>query len=108
MPDHANPLADHPVVSREAWLASRRSLVDKEKALTRMRDEISRERRDLPWELVDKTYTFAGASGRRTLADLFDGLSQLLVYHFMFAPQAAAGCPHCSHVADTFNGIVVH
>ena len=108
MAHDANSRLTHAIVSHDDWLAARRSLLDKEKALTRMRDELSRERRELPWELVDKTYTFEGASGRRTLADLFDGRSQLLVYHFMFAPQAAAGCPHCSHVADTFNGIVVH
>ena len=107
MPD-ANSFANHPIVSHDAWLAARRALLDKEKALTRLRDDLSRERRELPWELVEKPYSFEGASGRRTLADLFDGRGQLLVYHFMFDPKSAAGCPHCSHVADTFNGIVAH
>jgi predicted dithiol-disulfide oxidoreductase (DUF899 family) len=104
----ANPLANRPIVDHDAWLAARRALLDKEKALTRLRDDLSRERRELPWELVEKPYSFDGASGRRALADLFDGRSQLLVYHFMFDPKSAAGCPHCSHVADTFNGIVIH
>jgi predicted dithiol-disulfide oxidoreductase (DUF899 family) len=104
----ADSFANHPIVSHDAWLAARRALLDKEKALTRLRDDLSRERRELPWELVEKPYSFEGASGRRTLADLFDGRGQLLVYHFMFDPKSAAGCPHCSHVADTFNGIVVH
>ncbi len=108
MSTDAKPFADHPVVTHEAWLAARRTLLEKEKALTRTRDELSRERRDLPWELVEKPYSFESASGRRTLTELFDGRSQLLIYHFMFDPRSRAGCPHCSRVADTFNGIVLH
>jgi predicted dithiol-disulfide oxidoreductase (DUF899 family) len=100
--------AAHPVVSHDAWIAARTALLAKEKAFTRMRDELSRERRALPWEWVEKTYTFEGPGGPVTLADLFDGRSQLVVYHFMFGPEADQGCPHCSFWADNVDGIVVH
>ncbi len=73
-----------------------------------MRDELSRQRRELPWERVDKQYIFDGPKGRQTLADLFDGRSPVVVYHFMFAPEWQEGCPHCSFWADNFNDIVVH
>jgi predicted dithiol-disulfide oxidoreductase (DUF899 family) len=83
-------------------------LLAKEKALTRLRDELSRERRELPWEPVTKPYVFDGPHGKQTLAELFDGRSQLIIYHFMFGPDWEAGCPHCSRWADSFNGIIVH
>jgi predicted dithiol-disulfide oxidoreductase (DUF899 family) len=98
----------HPVVSHDAWLAARTALLAKEKAFTRLRDELSRERRALPWEKVEQEYVFDGPSGKETLADLFQGRSQLVVYHFMFNPEADEGCKHCSFWADNFNGIGVH
>jgi predicted dithiol-disulfide oxidoreductase (DUF899 family) len=98
----------HAVVSHEDWLAARVALLAKEKALTRQLAGLSREIRDLPWEAVTREYAFDTAAGRRTLAELFDGRSQLIVYHFMFHPDAKAGCPHCSLRADNFNGIIPH
>ena len=98
----------HPVVSHEDWLAARRALLEKEKQLTRQTDELNRQVRELPWELVSKTYVFEGAGGKETLADLFDGRSQLVIYHFMFHPDDKAGCPHCSLRADGFGGIGIH
>jgi len=96
------------VVSREEWLAARRAFLAKEKEFTRLRDELGRERRALPWVAVEKAYAFDGPRGRQTLADLFDGRSQLVVYHFMFSPEWDAGCKSCSFWADNFNGIDVH
>ena len=87
---------DHRVVERDEWLEARRALLTQEKEFTRLRDEIGRQQRALPWEPVDKDYVFDGPDGRETLAELFDGRSQLVVYHFMFAPEDDAGCPHCS------------
>ena len=101
-------LKDHPVVSHEEWLEARRALLDQEKAFTREGDELSRLQRALPWEAVTKAYTFEGPSGTETLADLFAGRSQLVVYHFMFHPDDKAGCPHCSLRADGFAGLHVH
>lgn len=98
----------HRVVSPEEWLAARQELLRKEKEFTRSRDELSALRRELPWEAVTKEYVFEGPQGRQTLPELFDGRSQLIVYHFMFAPEWDAGCPHCSHWADNFNGGIVH
>jgi predicted dithiol-disulfide oxidoreductase (DUF899 family) len=98
----------HAVVSHREWIAARRKLLAKEKEFTRLRDELTRVRQALPWERVEKEYQFQGARGKRTLAALFDGRSQLLVYHFMFAPGWSAGCPHCSHWADSFNPAIVH
>jgi len=98
----------HTVVSGPEWLAARRVLLAKEKELTRARDVLSRERRELPWEAVTKTYEFDGPNGKETLADLFAGRSQLVVYHFMFAPEWDEGCPHCSFFADHFNGAIAH
>jgi len=95
-------------VPREQWIAARRKLLAQEKAFTRARDELTELRRAMPWVRVDKEYLFEGAEGKRTLAQLFDGRSQLIVYHFMFGPEWKAGCPHCSHWADSFDGIVVH
>ena len=99
---------DHPVVSHEAWLAARKALLVKEKEFTRLRDELSRERRALPWERVEQPYRFDGPDGQETLADLFEGQSQLVVYHFMFAPDWEEGCPGCSFWADSFDGLGVH
>jgi predicted dithiol-disulfide oxidoreductase (DUF899 family) len=99
---------DHPVVSHEEWRKARIELLEREKGFTREHDRLSQARRDLPWERVEKEYVFEGARGDQTLADLFDGRSQLLVYHFMFGPDWDAGCPHCSFWADNFDPIVVH
>jgi predicted dithiol-disulfide oxidoreductase (DUF899 family) len=98
----------HEVVGHEAWLEARTALLAKEKEFTRLRDELSRQRRDLPWEAVAKEYVFDTASGKRTLVELFDGRSQLVVYHFMFDPEDDEGCPHCSFWADSFDPNVVH
>ena len=100
--------SSHKVVSGEKWLAARKKLLVKEKALTRLADKLARERRALPWEAVTKEYVFEGPNGTETLSQLFDGRSQLVVYHFMFGPDWDAGCPHCSRWADNFNGIIVH
>ncbi len=96
------------VVSREEWIAARKEHLAREKALTRQRDQLSRERRELPWVRVDESYVFDGPNGKETLAELFDGRSQLLVYHFMFDPDWDEGCKSCSFWADNFDGIVVH
>jgi predicted dithiol-disulfide oxidoreductase (DUF899 family) len=98
----------HQIVSREEWLAARKALLAREKAFTKERDALSQERRRLPWVKVDKTYVFEGPAGTETLADLFAGRNQLLVYHFMFGPDWTAGCPSCSFWADNYNGAVVH
>jgi predicted dithiol-disulfide oxidoreductase (DUF899 family) len=98
----------HKVVTRDKWMAARRKLLVKEKQLTRLGDKLAKERRALPWEAVTKEYVFDGASGKETLPQLFDGRSQLVVYHFMFGPDWDAGCPHCSRWADNFNGIIAH
>ncbi len=99
---------DHRVVSRAEWLTARTAFLAKEKEFTRLRDELSRERRALPWVKVDKAYVFDGPSGPETLADLFGGRSQLVVYHFMFSPEWDEGCPHCSFWADHYDGIGLH
>jgi len=96
------------IVGHEQWIEARKELLSKEKEFTRLRDELSRQRRDLPWEAVDKEYVFEGTDGQRTLADLFEGRSQLVVYHFMFAPDDEQGCPSCSFWADNFDPNVVH
>jgi predicted dithiol-disulfide oxidoreductase (DUF899 family) len=96
------------VVSHDEWLAARKALLEEEKRFTRQRDELGRKRRELPWERVEQEYAFEGPEGRRTLADLFDGRGQLAVYHFMFGPDDAAGCPSCSFWADSFDRNVVH
>ncbi len=98
----------HKIVSRDEWVAARKQLLAKEKELTRLRDALSQERRNLPWERVDKTYVFEGPNGRESLAELFDGRSQLIVYHFMFDPEWETGCKSCSFWADNFHGIVPH
>jgi predicted dithiol-disulfide oxidoreductase (DUF899 family) len=98
----------HTTGTREQWLAARLELLAAEKALTHRSDEVARQRQALPWVRIDKTYHFDTDEGRATLADLFKGRSQLLVYHFMFGPDYTAGCPSCSSIADGFNGVVVH
>jgi predicted dithiol-disulfide oxidoreductase (DUF899 family) len=98
----------HQIVSRDEWLAARKALLAKEKAFTKERDALSQERRRLPWVKVDKTYVFEGPAGKETLADLFAGRNQLLVYHFMFGPDWKEGCPSCSFWADNYNSTEVH
>jgi predicted dithiol-disulfide oxidoreductase (DUF899 family) len=101
-------MQEHKVVSPKEWTASRKELLKKEKEFTRLRDELSKQRRDLPWEKVEKQYVFDGPNGKETLADLFGGKSQLIVYHFMLGPDWEAGCPSCSFLADHMDGILVH
>jgi predicted dithiol-disulfide oxidoreductase (DUF899 family) len=101
-------LVDHAIVSHDEWLFARRELLAKEKAFTKLSDEISALQRALPWERVTKQYAFEGGAGRLSLGDLFGTKSQLIVYHFMFHPDDTAGCPHCSLRADGFGGIPVH
>jgi predicted dithiol-disulfide oxidoreductase (DUF899 family) len=107
-PSTQSGLEHHPVLSHDAWVAARSALLAKEKAFTRLRDELSRERRALPWERVETSYTFDGPGGTMTLADLFGPRSQLVIYHFMFPPDDEAGCKSCSFWADTFNPITIH
>jgi len=99
---------NHPVVSREQWLVQRRQLLAREKELTRLHDQVARERRALPWVRVHKDYVFDTPEGRRPLADLFDGHSQLLVQHFMLGPGWEEGCPSCSYMADHLDGMSIH
>jgi len=96
------------VVTRDEWLAARKRHLEKEKEFTRLRDELSRQRRELPWVRVEKEYVFDGPEGKKTLAELFDGRGQLIVYHFMFGPGWEQGCPSCSFVSDHIDGSVVH
>jgi len=98
----------HQVVSRDEWLAARLGLLKDEKELTRRSDELAQRRQALPWVRVDKAYRFESDGGSASLADLFGGRSQLLVYHFMFGPDYKAGCPSCSAIADGFDGFAVH
>src|SRR6476646_2945702 len=99
-------MPQHRTGTREEWLAARLELLEAEKALTRQSDELARRRRELPWVRIDKEYRFDTDEGTASLADLFEGRSQLLVYHFMFGPEYTAGCPSCSAIADGFNGCV--
>jgi len=96
------------VGTREEWIAAREELLHREKEHTRMGDELARQRRELPWVPVDKEYRFETDEGTRTLPELFEGRSQLLVYHFMFGPAYEAGCPTCSSSADAVNGVLPH
>src|SRR5579862_9287181 len=98
----------HQTVSRDEWLNARLELLDKEKELTRLSDQVAQRRQELPWVRVDKAYRFDTDEGAASLKDLFAGRSQLLVYHFMFGPDYKAGCPSCSMIADGFNGFAVH
>jgi len=101
-------LSNHPLVSRERWIAERKKLLTREKELTHLRDQVARERRALPWARIDKRYTFEAAEGARTLADLFEGRRQLLVQHFMLGPGWEQGCPSCSFMADHTDGMSAH
>ena len=99
---------DHTIATREQWLAARLDLLEAEKAFTRQRDALTRRRMAMPWERVEKSYRFEGPNGVLSLADIFDGRSQLIVYHLMFAPDWDEACKSCSFWADNFNGIPVH
>ena len=101
-------MTTHPTATREEWLKARLKLLTAEKELTRQSDELAARRQELPWVRVDKAYRFETDEGNVSLADLFQGRSQLLVYHFMFGPDYKAGCPSCSMIADGFNGFAVH
>jgi predicted dithiol-disulfide oxidoreductase (DUF899 family) len=101
-------MTTHRTGTREEWLAARIELLEAEKELTRRSDELARRRQELPWVRIDKEYRFETDEGSASLVDLFQGRSQLLVYHFMFGPDYTAGCPSCSAIADGFNGFVVH
>lgn len=98
----------HKIVSHDEWIAARKAHLADEKAFTRARDALSRKRRELPWEKVEKSYVFEGPNGRETLAELFGGRNQLIVYHFMMGPDWVEGCPSCSLLADHFDGLVIH
>jgi predicted dithiol-disulfide oxidoreductase (DUF899 family) len=101
-------MATHAIGTRDEWLTARLDLLEAEKELTHRSDELARRRQELPWVRVDKEYRFDTDEGSASLADLFQGRSQLLVYHFMFGPDYTAGCPSCSSIADGFNGVAVH
>jgi predicted dithiol-disulfide oxidoreductase (DUF899 family) len=101
-------MTDHRIGTREEWRAAREALLEREKEHTRVGDELAKERRELPWVPVEKDYRFDTQGGERTLAELFDGRSQLLVYHFMFGPSYEAGCPTCSSMADGINAVLPH
>jgi predicted dithiol-disulfide oxidoreductase (DUF899 family) len=101
-------MTTHQIGTRDEWLAARLDLLKAEKELTRRSDEVARRRQELPWVRVDKEYRFEIEAGSASLKDLFQGRSQLLIYHFMFGPDYTAGCPSCSSIADGFNGIAVH
>src|SRR3977135_1088256 len=101
-------MTKHAPGTRKEWLAARRELLEAEKYLTRRSDELAKRRQELPWVRIEKEYRFETDEGTASLADLFKGRSQLLIYHFMFGPDYTAGCPSCSAIADGFNGSVVH
>src|ERR1700704_4596523 len=101
-------MTTHATGTRDEWLKARLNLLEAEKELTRRSDELAQRRQKLPWVRIDKQYRFETDNGNATLKDLFQGRSQLLVYHFMFGPDYAAGCPSCSMIADGFNGFTVH
>ena len=96
------------VVSHAEWLAARKKFLKKERELTHLRDDLSRQRRELPWEKVEKNYVFEGPEGKVALVDLFNGRNQLIIYHFMMGPGWMQGCRSCSYIADQFDGITVH
>src|SRR3982751_572333 len=101
-------MTKHKTGRREEWLTARLQLLKEEKELTRRSDELAKRRQALPWVRIDKEYRFETDDGSASLADLFGGRSQLLVYHFMFGPDYTAGCPSCSSIADGFNGVAIH
>lgn len=101
-------MQSHKIVSRDEWIAARKEHLVREKEFTRARDALSAQRRELPWVKVDKDYVFEGADGSESLSDLFDGRSQLIVYHFMYGPDWEEGCPSCSYLADHFDGAIMH
>lgn len=101
-------MTNRTVVSPQEWVAARKELLAKEKEFSRLRDALSQQRRDLPWEKVEKAYAFEGPGGKESLADLFDGRSQLVIYHFMFDPDWDEGCKSCSFLADHYNPSIIH
>jgi predicted dithiol-disulfide oxidoreductase (DUF899 family) len=101
-------MVTHKVVPNDEWLTARKELLLKEKEFSRLRDELSQLRRNLPWEKVEKEYIFEGPSGKETLSELFEGRSQLIIYHFMFDPEWNEGCKSCSYIADHYNPAIVH
>lgn len=101
-------MTTHSIISREEWIDARKALLEKEKGLTQLREEVSQARRNLPWVKVDSDYVFEGLNGDETFSDLFDGRSQLIVYHFMFGPDWEDGCKSCSYMADHFNPAIAH
>ena len=108
MSNDTSGIKDHRVVSHDEWLSARTAFLAREKEFTRLKDELSAERRALPWEKVAKSYHFTGPNGEASLSDLFAGQSQLVIYHFMMGPDWAEGCKSCSFWADNFDGIAVH
>ena len=108
LPEQGHSVADHRIGTREEWAAAREELLTREKEHTRLGDELARQRRELPWVRVEKEYRLDTDDGPRTLAELFDGRSQLLIYHFMFGPSYEAGCPINSSIADSVNGLLPH
>ncbi|MFN8573014.1 MAG: DUF899 family protein [Gemmatimonadaceae bacterium] len=108
MPTDSGPIRDHAIVSHDDWVKARVTLLQREKAFSRARDELYRARRDLPWELMEKSYAFETPEGTQSLGDLFAGKRQLVVYHFMFAPGAKEGCKHCSFWAEHFDSLGAH
>src|SRR5947209_18996945 len=101
-------MPEHRIGTREEWEVARAELLKREKELTRMSDELARERRELPWVPVGKEYTLQTSDGPKTIVELFEGRSQLVIYHFMFGPDWEAACPVCSSIADSFDGVVEH
>ena len=101
-------MTEHRVLTHDDWVSARKALLAKEKEFTRLRDALSRERRELPWERVEKNYVFNGPGGKESLSDLFDGRSQLIIYHFMYGPDWDEGCKSCSFLADHFDPAVIH
>jgi len=101
-------MTQHKIVSRDEWIKARKALLADEKKFTQTRDKLSADRRNLPWVKIEKDYVFAGPDGKETLHDLFDGKSQLIIYHFMFGPGWEQGCPACSFVSDHIDGAAVH
>ena len=101
-------MTSHKIVTRDEWLVARKEHLAREKEFTRLRDDLSQARRELPWVKLEKNYVFDGANGNESLSDLFDGRQQLIVYHFMYGPDWDEGCPSCSFWADNYDGFVVH